>query len=162
MPKYIPSWEGHTSELAKKYPLQLISPHPKYTFHTMYDGKATWVNEIPEFRVKKEDGWYYWVLRINSKDAEARGIKDGDLVRMCNDRGNVLLVAQVTERVAPGVVHAYESCSVYNLVAGEPGDPKSIDRGGNVNLLTPSKFISKNACGMAPNSCLVEVEKWRG
>lgn len=34
MPRYIPSWEGHTSELAKKYPLQLISPHPRFSFHT--------------------------------------------------------------------------------------------------------------------------------
>ncbi len=51
--KYIPSWEGHhTRALYKKYPLHLISPHPAYSFHTMYDAKGCWMNEIPEHRVK--------------------------------------------------------------------------------------------------------------
>ncbi|MEM1587279.1 MAG: molybdopterin-dependent oxidoreductase [Candidatus Bathyarchaeia archaeon] len=161
LPRFIPPWEGHLSELAKKYPLQLVTPHPRFSYHTHYDGKGTWVNEIPEHRILKEDGNYYWVIRINPVDAEARGIKDGDIVRVYNDRGSVLCVARVTHRVRPGVVHGWESCGVYDPI-GEPGDPRSIDRGGCLNLLTPSRFISKNACGMAPNSCLVEVEKWSG
>ena len=157
--KYIPSWEGHhTTELFSKYPLQMISPHPRYSFHTHYDGKGTWVNEIPEHRVKKEDGHYYWVIRINPQDAKKRGIKQDDLVNVYNDRGVVICAAQVTERVPAGVVHSYESCIVYDPI-GEPG--KSPDRGGCINLLTPHRFISKNACGMAPNSCLVEIEKRR-
>ena len=159
VPKYIPSWEGHhTTELISKYPLQLISPHPKFSFHTMYDGKGSWMNEIPEHRVKMKDGHYYWVIRINPQDARKRGIKNGDIVRAYNDRGGVLLAAQVTERVPPGVVHSYESCATYEPV-GEPGE--SPDRGGCINLLTPHRFISKNACGMAPNSCLVEIDKRR-
>ena len=161
LPRFIPSWEGHLSERARKYPLQLISPHPRFSYHTHYDGKSTWINEIPEHRVLKEDGRYYWVIRINPKDAEPRGIKDGDIVKVYNDRGAVLCVAKVTERVRPGVVHGWESCNVYDPI-GEPGDPNSVDRGGCLNLLTPAKFISKNACGMAPNSCLVEVERWGG
>ena len=157
--KYIPSWEGHhTKELYSKYPLQLISPHPRYSFHTHYDGKESWINEIPEHRVKKEDGRYYWVIRINSRDAEKRGIRDGDLVNVYNDRAVVICAAQVTERVPYGMVHSYESCAVYDPI-GEPGE--SADRGGCINLLTPHRFISKNACGMAPNSCLVEIEKRR-
>ncbi len=160
IPRYIPSWEGHLSDLASKYPLQLITPHPRYSYHTHYDGKGVWVNEIPEHRVLKEDGHYYWVIRINPKDAGARGIGNGDIVRVFNDRGSVLCVAKVTERVRPGVVHSWESCNVYDPI-GEPGDPKSVDRGGCLNLLTPSRVISKNAYGMAPNSCLVEIEKWK-
>ena len=159
VPRYIPSWEGHhTTELITKYPLQLISPHPRYSFHTQYDGKESWINEIPEHRLKKEDGCFYWIIRINSKDAKKRGIKEGDIVKVYNDRGVVLCAAQVTERVPPGVVHSYESSAVYDPL-GEPGE--SPDKGGCINLLTPSRFISKNACGMAPNSCLVEVKKWR-
>ncbi len=159
VPKYIPSWEGHhTKELVSKYPLQLISPHPRYSFHTHYDGKESWMNEIPEHRIKKEDGRYYWVIRINPKDADKRGIKDSDIVKAYNDRGAVLCAAQVTERVPPGVVHSYESCAIYDPI-GEPGE--SPDRGGCINLLTPHRFISKNACGQAPNSCLLEIEKWR-
>ncbi len=50
----------------------------------------------------KEDGHYYWIMRLNSKDAAARGIKDGDLIRAFNDRAEVILVAHVTERIPPG------------------------------------------------------------
>jgi len=159
VPKYIPSWEGHhTKELISKYPLQLISPHPRFSFHTHHDGKECWMNEVPEHRVRKEDGHYYWVIRINPEDAERRGIKNGDIVKAYNDRGVVLCAAQVTERVPPGVVHSYESCAIYESI-GEPGE--SPDRGGCINLLTPHRFISKNACGQAPNSCLIEIEEWR-
>jgi len=157
VPKYIPSWEGHhTKELYGKYPLQLISPHPKFSFHTMYDWKESWMNEIPEHRVKAKDGHYYWVIRINAEDAKKRGINNGDIVKVYNDRGVVLCSAQVTGRVPPGVVHSFESCANYDPI-GEPG--KSPDRGGCINLVTPHRFISKNACGQAPNSCLVEIAK---
>jgi molybdopterin guanine dinucleotide-containing S/N-oxide reductase-like protein len=158
--KYIPSWEGHhTRNLYKKYPLQLITPHVRFSFHTMNDGKGCWMNEVPEHRVKAKDGYYYWVIRINARDAKKRGIKEGDVVKAFNDRGEVLLSAQLTERVPPGTAHSYESCSVYDPI-GEPG--ASPDRGGCINLLTPHRYISKNACGQAPNSCLIEVEVWRG
>ena len=115
------------------------------------------MNEVSEHRVKGEDGHYYWVIRINGDDAEKRGIKDNDIVKAYNDRGAVLLAAQVTERIPPGVAHSYESCAVYDPI-GEPGE--SPDRGGWINILTPHRFISKNANGQAPNSCLIEVEKW--
>ena len=96
------------------------------------------------------------MIRINTKDAEKRGIKGSDLVTVYNDRGVVICAAQVTERVPPGVVHSYESCAIYEPI-GEPGE--SPDRGGCINLLTPHRWMSKNAFGMAPNSCLVEIEK---
>jgi len=159
VPKYIPSWEGHhTTELYSKYPLQLITPHPKFSFHTMNDGKDCWMNEIPDHRIKTKDGYYYWVIRINPVDAEKRGIKDGDVVKAYNDRGSVLLGAQVTGRVPPDVVHSYESCAIYDPL--EPGKVGSVDRGGCVNLMTPHRFMSKNANAQAPNSCLIEIEKY--
>ena len=38
--RYVPAWEGpHAAELFAKYPLQLITPHPRYSFHTQSDGK---------------------------------------------------------------------------------------------------------------------------
>jgi anaerobic selenocysteine-containing dehydrogenase len=58
----------------------------------------------------------------------------------------------------PGVVHSYEGSGKYDPL--EKGKAGSIDRGGCVNLLTPSRLMSKNVPGMAPNSCLVEVSKW--
>jgi trimethylamine-N-oxide reductase (cytochrome c) len=160
IPKYIPSWEGHhTHELYNKYPLQLISPHPRFSFHTMGDAKESWVNEVKDHRVLKEDGYYYWIIRINSKDADKRGIQENDLVKVFNDRGAVICAAQVTERLPTGTVHSYESCADYDPL-GEPGE--SVDRSGCINILTPSRYITKNSAGMAPNSCLVEIELHEG
>jgi trimethylamine-N-oxide reductase (cytochrome c) len=160
IPKYIPSWEGHhTTELYSKYPLQLISPHPRFSFHTMGDAKESWVNEVKDHRVLKDDGHYYWIVRINSKDAANRGIEESDLVKIFNDRGVVICAAQVTERLPPGTVHSYESCADY-VPLGKPGE--SADIAGCINILTPSRFITKKSSGMAPNSCLVEVEKFEG
>lgn len=47
----------------------------------------------------------------------------------------------------------------YPLQPGEPG--KSADKGGTINLLIPGRTISKNSGGIVPNSCLIEIEKWR-
>jgi len=157
MPRYIPSWEGPNSPLARKYPLQLLSPHPRYSFHTHYDSHSPWLAEIPGHRIQK-DGYSYWVARIHPHDAELRGIKHGDIVKLYNDRGAVLCIAQVTERCKPGVVHSY--CSSTKFDPMEPGKAYSIDKGGCVNLLTSARMLSKNAPGMAPNSCLIEIEKW--
>jgi anaerobic selenocysteine-containing dehydrogenase len=156
IPKYIPSWEGHhTRRLYNKYPLQMLTPHPRFSFHTMGDAKESWMNEVKDHRVLI-DGYYYWIIRINTKDAGERGIRENDLVKVFNDRGEVICAAQVTERVPPGTVHSYESCADYDPL-GKPGE--SADRSGCVNILTPSRYITKNSCGQAPNSCLVQIEK---
>jgi molybdopterin guanine dinucleotide-containing S/N-oxide reductase-like protein len=158
LPRYIASWEGYNSPLAEKYPLQLISPHPRYSFHTHNDVNTSWLGEISGHRVWK-DGHNWRPVRINSSDAASRGIKQGDIVRIFNDRGAVLCIAEVSERMRPGVVHCYYGSGLYDPI--EPGNPDSPDRGGCVSILTPSRVMSKNAPGMAPNSCLVEVERWK-
>ena len=154
---YIPSWEGHQSDLAKKYPLQLISPHPRYSFHTQHDSHVPWLSDIPSHRIWK-DGYDYQVVRIHPTDAATRGIQNNDIVKLYNDRGAVLLIARISERIRPGVVHSCEGSAKYDPL--EPGKAGSIDRGGCINVLTPSRMLSKNVPGMAPNSCLVEVSKW--
>ena len=158
IPRYIPSWEGYNStETVKKYPLQLITPHPRFSYHTHHDNKSPWLNDIPQHRIIK-DGYAWWPVRIHPQDADSRGIQEGDIVKVHNDRGEVLCIAHVTERMKPGVVHSYESGARYDPL--EPGKPGSIDRGGCINLVTPAKMVSKNAPGMANNSCLVEISKW--
>ncbi|MCK4991153.1 MAG: molybdopterin-dependent oxidoreductase, partial [Bacteroidales bacterium] len=159
MTKYIPSWEGHhTRDLYEKYPLQLISPHPRFSFHTMSDGKDSIVNDVKDHRILI-DGHYYWIIRINTKDAQQRDINESDLVKAYNDRGAVICAAQVTERVPSGTVHSYESSANYNP-AGVPG--QSVDLGGCINQLTPSRMMIKQSHSMAANSCLVQIEKWAG
>jgi trimethylamine-N-oxide reductase (cytochrome c) len=155
--KYIPAWEGHhATELFAKYPLLLISPHPRFSFHTMGDAKDSIINDVKDHRVLI-DGYYYWIVRINTKDAAVRGILENDLVKVFNDRGAVICAAQITERLPSGTVHSYESAARYDPV-GEPG--YSADRGGCINQLTPGRTIIKQSHGVASNSCLVQIEKW--
>jgi len=157
VPHHIPSWEGYRSELYKRYPLQLVSPHPRFSFHTHYDKHTSWLNEIPCHRVMK-DGYAWWPAHVHPSDAAARGIKNDDIIKLYNDRGAVLCIAAITERVMPGIVHSYASSANYDPL--EPGKANSIDRGGCVNLLTSSRMLSKHAPGMAPGSCLIEIIKW--
>jgi trimethylamine-N-oxide reductase (cytochrome c) len=156
IPQYIPSWEGHLSEKAKTYPLQLLTTHPRFSFHTHYDNKVPWLDEIPVSRIVK-DGYAYWPIRIHPSDAEPRNIRHGDLVKVHNERGSVLCVAVLTERVRPGVMHSYEGGAKYDPL--EPGKVGTPDRGGCINILTPDRMLSKNAPGMANNSCLVEISR---
>ena len=157
--KYEPAWEGpHSGEMFEKYPLQLLTPHSKYSFHTQGDGKKSFLNNIPEHRMLV-DGYYYWTLRLHPDDASKRGIRHSDLIKVFNDRGAVICAAWVTERLPPGVLHGYESCAVYDPL-GEPG--RSIDRGGCLNLLTPEKTQTRTTHSLAGANSLVEVVKWDG
>ena len=88
-------------------------------------------------------------VMVNSVDARARGISDGDLVRVFNDRGETRIRAYVTERIMPGVV---------DLPTGawyQP-DEKGIDMGGCANVLTNDDHSPGGALIM--NSALVQVE----
>ncbi|MDP7523740.1 MAG: molybdopterin-dependent oxidoreductase [Arenicellales bacterium] len=156
--RYIPSWEGlNNTELSVRFPLQLITPHPRYSFHTHTDGKDSTINDIEAHRVLIDDH-YYWPARINPEDARERGIAHHDLVRLFNDRGDVICAAVLTERILPGVIHSYESSAVYDPI-GEPG--LSPERGGCVNQLTSARPQTAKTTASAPNSCLIQVEQWR-
>lgn len=158
IPGYKDSWEGHKSELYKKYPFHLISPHPRHGFHTHYDAHAKWLWEIPDHRVIK-DGNPYIVVRIHPENAKAKGIEEGDIIKLFNDRGEVLGIAHLTERVRINVIHCFTSSGIYRPL--NPGKP-STDKGGCVNILTSARFMSKRVAGMAQNSTLIDVVKWEG
>lgn len=155
--QWLQPWEGFGSENAKKYPLSLETPHMRFSYHTHYDNKAPWMDEVPMHRGMK-DGYAYWPIRINSVDAAERGIKHGDLVRVYNDRGSVICIAYITERMKPGCCIAYQAGAKYDPL--EPGKEGSPDRGGCMNLLSPSRLVSPNAPGMVSNSIDIEIERW--
>jgi trimethylamine-N-oxide reductase (cytochrome c) len=157
--KYRAAQEGPANpELYTRFPLQMLTPHPRYSFHTQGDGKDTFLNDIDEHRVEI-DGYRYWVIRLNQEDAAERGIKRHDLVKVYNDRGAVLCAAKPTHRLPRGVIHGFESSAIYDPI-GEPGN--SVDRGGCLNQLTPPKSQLKKGHSMGSSCALVDVELWDG
>ncbi|MDX2446113.1 MAG: molybdopterin-dependent oxidoreductase [Desulfobacterales bacterium] len=84
IPKYMQVPEDRSDPLAEKYPLQLLTPHPKNRVHSeLY--KVEWLREV-----ELHQAW------INPVDATARGITDGDEIYGSNDRGRVMIPAWVT------------------------------------------------------------------
>ncbi|MGI6551621.1 MAG: molybdopterin dinucleotide binding domain-containing protein [Bacillota bacterium] len=90
IPKHIDSWEGPNDPLKEKYPLQCIGWHIKRRIHSTHDN-VPWLEEAGS-----------QVMWINPRDAEGRGIKNGDKVRVFNDRGVLEIPAKVTVRSHAG------------------------------------------------------------
>jgi len=157
--RYIPAWEGpRSAELARRFPLQMIATHSRYSFHTNVDGKNGFANDIEDHRALI-DGHYYWLLRINDQDAAERGIDHRNLVKVFNDRGAVICAADVSPMLARGVVKSFESSAEYQPVEV---DGEVVDIGGCMNLLTSARPQMRGTSSMSPNSCLVQIAKWTG
>ena len=156
VPKWIQQGESHEetlgTERSKKYPLLVMSNHPRWGVHSQHDD-VTWLREIETCKVRASDGYQYQPLWMNPADAATRGIEHGDVVRIYNERGTVLAGAYVTERIIPGAVGIDHGAKYDPIVPGE------IDRGGAINTIVPRNTTSKNACGHAVSGFLVEVEK---
>jgi len=155
-PKWIPYGESHQESLlcerASKYPILVCSNHPRWGVHANHDD-ITWFREIKTCKVKGADGYLYHTVWINPNDAAERGIEDGDVVNIYNERGGVLAGAYVTERIMPGVISIDHGAKYDPIVPGE------LDRGGAINTISPGKLTSKNATGMATSGFLVQFER---
>ena len=92
------------------------------------------------------------------RDAHARQICDGDVVRLFNDRGHCLAGAVVSDQVMAGVVQL----STGAWYDPDPDDPAGPERHGNPNVLTLDIATSSLAQGPSANTCLVEMERWEG
>ena len=114
-----------------------------------------WLREIAMCKVTGPDGYQYEPVWINPADARARGIADGDIVRVYNERGSVLGGARVTERIRPHVISQDHGARVDSIVTGTGG----LDRGGANNLICPGATTSKNAPGEVTNGFLANIEK---
>jgi anaerobic dimethyl sulfoxide reductase subunit A len=138
IPKYMPTPEDRNDPLFEKYPLQLITPHPKNRVHSeLY--MVPWLREVEEHRA--------WV---NPVDADLRGIIDGEEILVFNDRGKVAIKAWLTERIIPGAICIFEG-AWYNP------DKDGVDRGACANTLTRDAYSGGGAAVL--NTCLVEIEK---
>ncbi len=156
VPHYIASGESHQEdrlgERGKQYPLLVVSNHPKWRVHSQHDD-MTWLREIHTCKVKGADGYQYEPAWLHPIEAEKRGIKDGDVLIIYNERGSVMAGAWVTERLRPDVVYIDHGARWDPVVVGE------LDRGGAINTITPHNLTSKNAGGMVSSGFLVEVKK---
>jgi molybdopterin guanine dinucleotide-containing S/N-oxide reductase-like protein len=156
VPHWIEKGESHderlSGERAKKYPLLIVSNHPRWRVHSQHDDMQ-WLREMETCKIVGPDGYAYQTMWIHPTEAAKRGIRHGDIVNVYNDRGGVLCGAYITERLMPG------TCYVDHGARYDPIVPGELDRGGAINTITPHKPVSKNATGMAVGGFLVEVER---
>jgi molybdopterin guanine dinucleotide-containing S/N-oxide reductase-like protein len=156
IPKWIEKGETHdesiSSERAKKYPLLMVSNHGRWRVHSQCDD-ISWTREAPTCKIKGMDGYMYEPVWIHSSTAKKRGIENGDIVKVYNERGIVLGGAFVTERLMPGVVYMDHGARCDWIISGE------LDRGGAINLISPAGLTSKHCGGQATSGYLVEVER---
>ncbi len=156
--KYTPAEEGPANTRRTGiYPLQMLTPHARFSFHTQGDGKDSFVNDIPGHRIRV-NGHDYWVILVNPADAAERGIAMHDLVRVYNDLGSVICAAVLTPRMRPGIVRGFESSARFEPVSN---NGRIDDVGGCLNLLTQKKSQIKHAHSMGNSSALVELEPFQ-
>jgi len=140
VPDFVENHESarSTPELAKRYPLAMISP-PARNFLN-----STFVNVTSLRAIEGEP-----VLEISPVDATPRGVASGDHVRIYNDRGSIVCKAIVGARARPGVVNGLGVW--WKKLAPD---------GKNGNELTHQGLTD---IGRAPSfyDCLVEVERER-
>lgn len=163
VPHWIPEGETHQEnplgEKGKLYPLLCQSNHGRWRVHAEHDD-VSWLREIPTCKVKGIDGYLYEPIWIHPSEAEKRGIKNGDIIGMYNDRGMVLGGAYVTERIRPGVAYQDHGARMDPIADGEDlPQSEYIDRGGANNLICPEATLSKNCGGQVGSAFLVEVKK---
>ncbi len=133
----------------KKYPIAISGAHSKFRLHSQLNNSVLRnFNEIAE----REP------VLINPKTAETKGIKMGDVVRVFNDRGEILCGAFVTEDVPQNVVIVSEGAWYDPEKLGE----KSLCLHGNLNVLTKDVSSSKMSQSNTAHTSLVDVEKFKG
>lgn len=147
-PTWIEPAEWLGAAEAKKFPLHILSPHPKFRLHSQMNN--TWLRDTYEV-AGREPIW------INPDDAKARTIADGDVVRVHNTRGALLAGAVVTDRVRQGVVILHEGAWYGPDQSGKQG---ALCKHGNINVLTSDRGTSQLAQGNTANTALVEVERY--
>jgi biotin/methionine sulfoxide reductase len=138
-------WLG--AAVAGRFGLQLVANQPKSRLHSQLDVGA----HSQSVKIAGREP-----VRMNPGDAEARGLRDGDLVRIFNDRGACLAGLSVSEAVRPGVAQL----STGAWYDPDPADP-GFCRHGNPNVLTADRPSSALSQGCTGQLALVEIEAYR-
>jgi biotin/methionine sulfoxide reductase len=147
-PVWLPPREWLGGSDTDRFPLHLLTTQPATRLHGQMDMGVV----SQESKIGGREP-----MRIHPEDAKLRGIKDGEIVRVFNDRGAMLAGAVLSDQVRRGVVQIATGAWFDPLVPGEIG---SLDKHGNPNVLTRDKGTSKLAQGPVAQSALVDVEKF--
>jgi biotin/methionine sulfoxide reductase len=134
----------------RNFPLHLVSNQPSTKLHSQLDHGSY----SRAAKIKQREP-----IMLHPDDAQQRGLRAGDIVRVFNDRGACLAGVIIDYQIRSGVVQMSTGAWFDPL---EPGKPGSLCKHGNPNVLTPDKGTSKLAQGPIANTCLVEVEIYRG
>lgn len=148
-----PTWMEPLERLdgpGAKYPLHVNTAHPQDRLHSQLCG--TILRE--GYAVAGREP-----CLINPKDAAERGVKTGDVIRVFNDRGQILVGAVVSEDIMPNVIRIYEG-GWYDPVEG--GKVGSLCAYGDVNVLTPDIRTSKLAQANSGHTVIADFEKFEG
>ena len=147
-PVWLEPDEWHGAPAAQRFPLILIANQPSTRLHSQLDVGAV-------SRAAKVAGRE--ALRINPADAASRGIADGDVIHVYNDRGACLAGAVLTDDVRPGVIQ---------LPTGAWYDPSPEEPGlcvhGNPNAVTADVPSSNLSQGCTGQHALVQVKRFSG
>lgn len=141
--------DGFYNPKVKKYPLSMVSPVSIYRQHSSNDNNP----------LMRED-CYRHAVWISGVDAQARGIKDGDICRVYSDRGEVELTAYVTNRMMPGTAAVHHGA--WFQTDGTPAECNTFgkDLRGTPNILLDDGHLP-HILGALITAGLVEVEKVR-
>jgi biotin/methionine sulfoxide reductase len=140
-------WLGATR--AENYPLHLISNQPKRKLHSQFDHSEYCRSGKTRGRA---------TARMHPEDAKSRGINEGDVIKLFNNRGACLAGVSLTTRIRTAVIEL-ETGAWYDPL--DPSDVESLEVHGNPNVLTRDAGTSQLAQGPTAHSCLVEVEKYK-
>ena len=153
----LPDCPGHPSWLepeewlggpaATCHPLLLIANQPSTRLHSQLDvGAVSLASKVAGREA----------LQLHPDDAAARGIADGDLLRVFNDRGACLVGAVLTDQVRAGVVRL-PTGAWFDPV---PGVEPPLCAHGNPNVLTADLPSSRLSQGCTGQHALVQIERW--
>ncbi len=129
--KWMPHPELQGTARSKKYPFSVMANHPRFRFHVQGDD-LEWIREAT--KVRGPDGYMYEPCWIHPEDAARRGISDGEVVMVYNERGAVLAGAMITQRIIPGALSIDHGAKMDLAMLNNT----LVDRGGCINLIAPT------------------------
>ncbi|HJZ32150.1 MAG TPA: molybdopterin-dependent oxidoreductase [Hyphomicrobiaceae bacterium] len=136
----LPDWEPDQQEQqdCRRWPLRLLTAPGYFQSHTAFSA-------VPFLR--EREGSPCCILHPD--EARSRNLKDGQRVRLFNDRGAIGLILRVSDEVQPGVA----------LVPGQRPDEETVS--GTINMLCSDRYTDMGE-GATYQSTFLDVSAWAG